>query len=80
MQTRAVDAVARHRGGQSNPAARDELKAVLMEHPSRRRRRAGAPSNTLASGAELWVVFFVCCLYSMDVIKPAKGAYLEILF
>jgi hypothetical protein len=23
-------------------------------------------------------LFFVCCLYSVDVIKSAKGAYLEI--
>jgi hypothetical protein len=31
-----------------------------------------------AAGAQFWGCFFVCCLYSVDVIKSAKGAYLEI--
>jgi hypothetical protein len=29
-------------------------------------------------GGEVGGWFFVCCLYSVDVIKSAKGAYLEI--
>ena len=35
-------------------------------------RAAGAPQG------EVGGLFFVCCLYSVDVIKSAKGAYLEI--
>ena len=62
-----VGALAAAAGG----AAGFAMHHIHASRSGRRPRPHSAPRGVLG-------LFFVCCLYSVDVIKSAKGAYLEI--